>query len=637
MTLSVTADLMRHRSVCKRNRALTCCSTLGCNRGPSSPSKSSRTSNCEEEGLAETLKQVQVDRFGLTDLKETLKALDDSCEIRWLTELLSLCLECPALMNMGNQQGTKLRSSTESGRASPKPPRIQIPRKRRRKAEGIVYAGTRQHNLKGTPKTPQRPAKARRITKPQITSSPMSEDWDFEENRAIIGTATTRRKRVKDREERRASLWEGRSKGLQSQCGGEQQPDASANIPRFYSEKAPVCVREDSCVQGERVLTDSDADLSEYDNDIYAKSNSQTSRSVGEALLSQSASQKYQEKKAEAVGKRPGQWSVEEMGKWAAAQRVLGKIAEVERIIRRVSFTNSEWSKESGEGGGEHQCISNGCPGEYPLQILQPSRRDAQFRTQGRESNEDKPLLVEDLWTLAEALSQSLHQTQSACESVTEAQRLTSDFSKVPINPSPDPSPSLSAILAATPRASSSFDRMSPIISPLFMSTVSSPGLHQLSAPLNLTDQREPDTSESHTGGTVEDWWVSRGPGTAVSSGTENEQRMNLTQTNLRANEQGQTQTFRCTSDASQDDLLTSDEALERQEQIWQQEVEESLSFCRSLSHPFRLKQGDFSRITAPVDDLSDRPTSPLPEFRLTGPARRCHKQRLKTPSAFNY
>lgn len=57
-----------------------------------------------------------------------------------------------------------------------------------------------------------------------------------------------------------------------------------------------------------------------------------------------------------------------------------------------------------------------------------------------------------------------------------------------------------------------------------------------------------------------------------------------------------------------------ADEALQKQEKIWQQEVEESLSFCSSLSHPSRPKHIDFLRITAPEDDLIDTPaSSPLP------------------------
>lgn len=56
-----------------------------------------------------------------------------------------------------------------------------------------------------------------------------------------------------------------------------------------------------------------------------------------------------------------------------------------------------------------------------------------------------------------------------------------------------------------------------------------------------------------------------------------------------------------------------ADEFLQRQEEIWQQEVEESLS-CSLLHHPSRPKHIDFLRITAPEDDITDTPpASPLP------------------------
>lgn len=66
--------------------------------------------------------------------------------------------------------------------------------------------------------------------------------------------------------------------------------------------------------------------------------------------------------------------------------------------------------------------------------------------------------------------------------------------------------------------------------------------------------------------------------------------------------------------------FLSPDEALQRREEIWQQELEESLSFCRSLSHPSRPKHVDFLRITAAEDDITDTPAStPLPpEFRVS-------------------
>lgn len=51
----------------------------------------------------------------------------------------------------------------------------------------------------------------------------------------------------------------------------------------------------------------------------------------------------------------------------------------------------------------------------------------------------------------------------------------------------------------------------------------------------------------------------------------------------------------------------STDEFLQRQEEIWQQEVEESLS-CSLLHHPSRPKHIDFLRITAPEDDITDTP-----------------------------
>lgn len=49
--------------------------------------------------------------------------------------------------------------------------------------------------------------------------------------------------------------------------------------------------------------------------------------------------------------------------------------------------------------------------------------------------------------------------------------------------------------------------------------------------------------------------------------------------------------------------------------------MEESLSLCRTLSHPSRPKLIDFLRITAPEDDITDTPTAtPLPpELRVSG------------------
>lgn len=58
--------------------------------------------------------------------------------------------------------------------------------------------------------------------------------------------------------------------------------------------------------------------------------------------------------------------------------------------------------------------------------------------------------------------------------------------------------------------------------------------------------------------------------------------------------------------------VCSVDEALQRQERIWQQEVDESLSVCTSLSHPSRPRHIDFLWLTAVEDDVSDT-TTPLP------------------------
>ncbi|XP_045917057.1 formin isoform X2 [Micropterus dolomieu] len=162
---------------------------------------------------------------------------------------------------------------------------------------------------------------------------------------------------------------------------------------------------------------------------------------------------------------------------------------------------------------------------------------------------------------------------------------------------------------------------MSPTVSPLFTSSLSS----QQSLPLSLTDRHEKDISAHHIGwvNSGEDSLFPQGVGswgsaTTVSGGTGNDlnNTKTLAQANLSVSEQDHTQMYRCTSETetSQDYLLSSDEALQRQEKIWQQEVEESLSFCMSLSHPSRPKHIDFLRITAPEDDIIDTPTTtPLP------------------------
>lgn len=563
------------------------------------------TTKCKKEGPAETVKLGQADKYSLTDIKENLKALNDSSEIHWLTELLLLSLECQAFTGMGNQQGMRIKqnfhSHAESWNTLPKSPRIQIPLKRRRRAEGLVYAGTLQHNLKMTRGTPRVLTKARRLTKLHITSSPtFGETQDLEEERDFNCTPAARRKRVV---ERSTSKLEERKRSLQSSWGVEQSVPYPEDFPTCFIKKGPSSHRGDLSVKERCALTDSDTDLSDYDNEMYSMCISPTSfepqrrteesdMKCPKAQITQGTRQKHEEGKAGSLKETSSQQSFDEMEKRAAERRVMGKIEEVEGIIRRVSLSSSDWNKGGIEGGDELQSISGGYQGDeitsealQQLKILQQRCQaefsvDTQLETQDTGSNKDKPLLVEELRALGEALTQSLHQAlkmeeerqdlkPGKSELFTKAKKSLLGSSRRSLNPLPYPHctspvpnnasspslsagaavsptlyPSLSAILDVSPKRSCSFEGTPSIHSPLFTSS------------LSLTDQQEEEIPDHHVEWTrsVEDPWVT-GSVITFTGGTKNDPRENLAQVNL-----NKMQTDRCISEteASQDDLLSS-------------------------------------------------------------------------------
>ncbi|KAJ4928976.1 hypothetical protein JOQ06_004598, partial [Pogonophryne albipinna] len=556
-------------------------------RGPAAPFKAhlkhqgGLTFNCREEGPVDTAKQGQADKFS--------KVLDD----------FPLCLECQTFMNMGNQHGTRLNFPGCAQDAFPKSPRLQIPRKRRRRVEGL---GGFEHNLKITPGTPQAPPKAMRLTKLQITSPPTFGEWDLEENKPIMCTPAAWRNRGMGKE--RVSSFEERNK-----CSQELKPawrvnlsDAlTANVHESFSKN-----RKDLSVKEESALPDSDTDLSEYDNDTFLTYISPSRKQEDNFRNTQKAQQAVRDtdeiKKAGDTEKKSSQWRYEEMEKKAAERRVMGKIEEVEGIIRRVSLTSSDWIKEGSEekDGDVVEMQNKGC-------------------------SEEKPQLVEELRALGEALSQSLRQAlkMEAAKTerpITEDKKTSHDanvfgatkrqlticsqiFSSTVRHASPSPRLSVTSDESARRTLSSGSEGMSP----LFTS-------RQFSLPLSLADLHEQDFSERHIRrrSSVEDSVFNQGAGrcgsaTQVSDGRGNNEKKKRRK-KVRLNEQNQT------SEARKYDHLFSEEALQRQERIWQREVEESLSSCRSLSHPFRPKHIDFLRITAAEDDIFDsRPSSPLP------------------------
>lgn len=512
-------------------------------RGPSppfkAPLKTQLTSNCEEaEGPAEK------DKLGLADLKETLKALDNFSEI---LELLPSCLKCQDFMSMGNQQGTKIKPNcygySESRDALPKSPKFQIPRKRRRRVEGLVYTGSFQHNLKTTPGTPRMPQKARKLTKLGITNSPTFQVWDLEEDRTIMCTPAARRKRVMGKE--RVSVSKD---SLQ-----ELKPTWRVRLPDSLSAS-----RKDFSVKEECCLSDSETDVSEYDNDIFStKTEDGRTRNSLKAQIKQA--ERDQEMKAEAEEKS-SQWRYEEMGKEAAAQRVIGKIEEVEGIIRRVSLTSSDLIREGSNGKEEEFC--------------------SQLEIQNKGCDGENPLLVEELHALGEALSQSLRQVlkmegakaereafkdtkktsyeQNLVGSTRRPRNLSPKSShlasSVPNNSSPVPSPTLSSVLDVPQRTSSGFEGSSPVLSPQLTSS-------KQSLPASLTDQHEREVSERHIRwmSSAEASSLPRGDegcesAATVAGGTENDQK------NIRKILENQTLTSRCTSETEvdQDDLLSS-------------------------------------------------------------------------------
>lgn len=255
-------------------------------RGPSCPSKAplsshqSLTPKSEEEGPAEAVRPGRADNVILTGLKEPLKVLDDSSEVCWDTQLLPLCLECRAFMSMGNKQGAELKASRET----PKSSGTQILRRTRRGAEGI---GSPRREVKRTPKTQQVAHVA-------------------QDKKQIVCTPAARRKTVSGRDgggRREERNLERSPEELKSAWGAE-------HVQNSHGQKAALSSKE------EETLVDSDAELSEYDNE--------TEDMVMETV------------------------------KEAAARRVLVKIEEVEEIIRRVSLISSDWIKE-GRCAGEDQ------------------------------------------------------------------------------------------------------------------------------------------------------------------------------------------------------------------------------------------------------------------------------------------
>lgn len=536
--------------------------------GPPSPFKASLelqqgpTSHCKEEekDSIKTEKQDQTDTFGLRDRRESLEPLGDLSRIGRLTDLLPLCLERQAFIRMGNQQGMKIKSHyhghAENLDALPKSPRFQIPRKRRRRTERPVYSTDSLQRFKITPRI--LPLRARGVTRLQITSSPTLGEWDSEEDGQIFCTPACRRKRVLKAHELQPSLRMKSPGGLTAE------------------KKDPSFPRNGSSAKKESLLPDSDTDQSEYD-ELYSVFTSSYSKEPAKKTeddvwetpkfpIIQPESDKVQEKWAK-VAEMKSPWICDEMGRRDAAQQVMGKIEELESIIRQVSLNSSDWTREE-----EAKC---------PGQVDEGKQRcRAELSSQNKLSKEDKPLLIEEFQTLSEALSRSLRQVLKVEGAREEKKVLTDDekissesnplpysdhfTSRVPNNTSSQshsahvetssvPSPSLSDV---SERTSSSFEVMSSILSPLFTSSQ-----HSLS--VSPTHQQEEVISDDRNGtiSLVGDKLSAHWTGgcqavTADPSERENDNRKTFCQGNL--TQSGQDEMHILQSFSERDDLLSS-------------------------------------------------------------------------------
>lgn len=333
---------------------------------------------------------AEQDKCGLTDLKETLKALDDSSElICWLTELLPLCSQGQAFMNMGNQQGAKMKLNSPSYAEGvckdtlPKSPRFQIPRKKRRRVEGTVYSGVSQHHLKMMPGNVWMPQKARRITKLRITNSPTFREYDLGEDMPIVCTPAARRKRVLGKE--RVLVSGERPRSSQELKSAWKVDALSANSS--FSRKELFSLRSDLSLKEERHPSDSDTERSEYDNTTNISSSHLE-------LTGETAQMAQMETEAHPETRSGGGEET------TASHRVMGKIEEVEGIIRRVCLSSSDWMREDTEERVQAPAVYERCTREEEFGM----------ETQNQGCNREQPLLVEELQAIGEALSQSLRQ-----------------------------------------------------------------------------------------------------------------------------------------------------------------------------------------------------------------------------------
>lgn len=493
----------------------------------------------EEEGRTESQKRYHMDAFDLRDWRENIKPPGDLSNIVRPNQLQALCLECHAFTRMGNQQGMKIKPPfqgyAECQAASPKSPRFQVPRKRRRRGEKPIYY------IESIPRT------ARTLTsnestasRLQMTSSSTFGEWNLDEDRHIFGTPTPRRKRILKSQHDFKSLL-----GMKS-----------ADCP--VSRNGLSFPRNDLSAKKEPSLQDSDSDQSEYDELssvlIYpskepAKKTEEGAWDEPKCPLIQPEKDEDQEKGGKLGGKN-SPWIFSEMAKKEAAERVRSKIEELEDIIRQVSLNSWDQRRQK----------ESKCPFNIPIR--------EEKSLQNTLCQDTGPQLVEEFQALSEALSQSLRQVLKV-EGAREEKILATSSESSQLNPllysdhctsnwsSNTSSNSHSArgetTLDASEKTSASFECTSPILSPLF-----SPATLTVS----LTHQEGVNSDHQRgrinlVGSDLSPQWIGDCEAASADSGrTEKENRNRFCQGNLRQSEQDQAPVSRGINET--DDLLSS-------------------------------------------------------------------------------
>lgn len=500
----------------------------------------------EEEGRTESQKRYHMDAFDLRDWRENIKPPGDLSNIVRPNQLLPLCLECHAFTRMGNQQGAKIKPPfqgyAECRAASPKSPRFQVPRKRRRRGEKPIYS------IESIPRT------ARTFTsnestgsRLQMTSSSTSREWNLDEDRHTFCTPTPRRKRIlKSQHDFKPLLGMKSLETLTADC------PVSRNGLSFPGNALSA--------KKEPSLQDSDTDQSEYDELssvlIYpskepAKKTEEGAWDEPKCPLIQPEKDEDQEKGGKLGGKN-SPWIFSEMAKKEAAERVRSKIEELEDIIRQVSLNSSDQRRQK----------QSKCPFNIPIR--------EEESLQNTLCQDPGPQLVEEFQALSEALSQSLRQVLKV-EGAREEKILATSSESSQLNPllysdhctsnwsSNASSNSHSArgetALDASEKTSASFEGTSPILLPLFSSSQQSP--------TGSLTHREGVNSDHHrgrinsVGSDLSPQWIGDCEAATADSGrTEKENRNRFCQGNLRQSEQDQAPVSRGINE--RDDLLSS-------------------------------------------------------------------------------